>query len=171
MRILFLLILLFLLVRGFSQEKSTNFVSSYIFESFEKPDFPPKGWVKKMPLGGTGWGRLSPNCPYPGWYYFALPAPQWGGKSYAVASFCTGNSTWDSPGYPNEQWLISPPLLVHPGDSLKFRVLSCNAYQTDSLDVMVSTTNDSVTSFTTTLLSLLSTNFTSTTYWFFYNLN
>jgi hypothetical protein len=156
---------------AFSQNKSTNYTSSYLYESFEKTRFPPYGWVKKTPNGGTGWARLSPNRPYPGWTYFALPAPFWGGRSYAVASFSSGNSSCSSPGFPNEQWLISPPVIINSGDSLKFKILSCNAYQVDSLDVLLSSTNDSITSFTTTLMSFLSTNFTSTTIWFPFSVN
>ena len=156
----------FISANVFSQNKSVNYTSSYLYESFEKSTFPPNGWIKKMPLGGTGWARLSANCPYPAWYYFALPTSLWGGKSYAVASFSSGNSSWASPGYPNDQWLISPPIAISSGDSLKFKILSCNAYQTDSLDILISTTNDSITSFNIIMMSLLSTNFTSTTMWF-----
>jgi len=175
---IFVLILITLLlgINSFSQNNNTKPSNNYIFESFENANFPPSGWSAKTPTGGTGWNKLSEGYPFPGWIFYANPAPLWGGFSYAAVSWNTGNITIPNapepcPGYPNDQWLISPVISINTGDSLKFRLLCVNDYTLDSLDVVLSSTNDSLINFTDTLITLVSTNFTSPTTWYSYSID
>jgi hypothetical protein len=116
-----------------------------LFESFESTSFPPAGWFKINPLGGTGWTRQTVGTsPMPGWFGGVISAPP-GGQS-AIA-YCT----WNSSG-PNstDQWLVTPRLLnVSSQDSLAFRIkypgFSHN-YQ-DFVEIMISTTTPDMSSF------------------------
>ncbi len=120
---------------------------SPLFESFESPTFPPAGWIKLNPDGGTGWERLTAGTtPIPGWNGGVITTPP-GGQT-AVA-FCT----WNTGGaVSNDQWLVTPQITnVGAGDSLSFWV-QCPGYTngsySDSLLIMVSTTTPTLGAFT-----------------------
>ena len=115
-------------------------------ESFEDPTFPPAGWTLLSPDGGTGWNRqLVGTSPIPGWNGGVITAPPGGGNAVA---FCTWNT-----GGPvgNDQWLVSAQVTnVQAGDSLKFWLQVpgyTNQQYLDSVDVLISTTGNSVGDF------------------------
>jgi len=127
-------------------------------ESFEDDTFPPSGW-KKVTINGSvvepGWQRLSEGDPVTGFQDdgnpipFNFPAPG-GGSAVAHCSWQTGDPDGDfATPSPTDQWLITPQLMgIQPGDSLKF-VLSFFEENIDTVDVLVSTSEDTVTDFTT----------------------
>ena len=109
---------------------SNGITVSYINEGFEDTLFPPSGWTSTTVLGTVGWGREA------GFGYT--------GNASAIADYSTPE---------NEKWLITPQLTVAAGDSLTFwiRRQYNQAYPPDSLFILVSTTNTSLTSFTNNL--------------------
>ena len=119
--------------------------TSNLFESFENTNFPPAGWIKINPLGGTGWTRQTVGTsPMPGWNGGIISAPP-GGQS-AIA-YCTWNSSGPTS---TDQWLVTPRLInVNDQDSLAFRIkypgFSHN-YQ-DFVQIMVSTTTPDMGAF------------------------
>ena len=98
-------------------------------EGFEDPTFPPAGWHAKNILGGVAWMRAN------------------GGHS-GTGSAIIG---WETTG--GEDWLVTPQLNILTGDSLKFwaRKFWNTTYAPDSLQIVVSTTDTSVASFTTVI--------------------
>ena len=118
-----------------------------LYESFENTTFPPNGWKKFNPLGGTGWTRQTVGTsPMPGWNGGVITAPP-GGQS-AIA-YCTWNTSGSTS---TDQWLVTPKLdNISDQDSLVFRIkypgFSHN-YQ-DFVDIMISTTGASIGSFYT----------------------
>lgn len=119
--------------------------SSSLYESFESSNFPPAGWMKINPLGGTGWTRQTVGTsPMPGWNGGVISAPP-GGQS-AIA-YCTWNSSGPTS---TDQWLVTPRLTnVSDLDSLSFRIkypgFSHN-YQ-DFVQIMVSTSTPDMSNF------------------------
>lgn len=104
-------------------------------ESFEDAHFAPACWKKESPDGGTGWQQ------------FPTLAPTGGGSKVAYCTSLTGGSTY------NSQWLISPKIAVQAGQELQF-YLRWGGNKPDYVDVKVSTTTNDISSFTTTLLAL-----------------
>ena len=123
---------------------------STLNESFEGTTFPPTGWIKISPDGGTGWNRQTAGTsPIPGWTGGRITAPP-GGDS-AVA-FCTWNT---GGGFSNDQWLVTPRITnVQGNDSLKFWIRYWPSNFADTVEVRVSTTGTNVGDFTT-LVALL----------------
>lgn len=118
-------------------------------ESFEDVTFPPAGWVKASPDGGTGWNRqVAGTTPIPGWNGGTVTAPPGGGNAVA---FCTWNTGGASA---NDQWLITPQITdIQAGDSISFWMLLpgyANAYA-ENVDILISTTGTATTDFTTTV--------------------
>lgn len=118
-----------------------------IFESFEAPGFPPPGWTKFNPDGGTGWNRQTiGTSPIPGWNGGTITAPPGGLTAVAFCTWNTGGSI------SNDQWLVTPQITnVGLNDSLTFWV-QCPGYANvtfyDSLLIMVSTTTPTIPAFT-----------------------
>jgi len=96
-------------------------------EGFEDATFPPTGWHTKNILGGVAWMRAN------------------GGHS-GTGSAIIG---WEVTG--GEDWLVTPQLNILSGDSLKFwaRKFWDSIYPPDSLQILVSTSDTSLASFTT----------------------
>jgi len=99
-------------------------------EGFEDPTFPPAGWHTKNILGGVIWMR-------------ATGIAHSGSYSAIIA--------WETSG--GEDWLVTPQLSILAGDSLKFwaRRYWPAIYHPDSLDIRISTSDTSASSFTTVL--------------------
>ena len=115
-------------------------------ESFEGATFPPAGWLKANPDGGTGWNRqLNGTTPIPGWTGGTITVPPGGGTAVAFCTWNTGGAT------ANDQWLITPQITnVQPGDMLTFWMLVyANASYAENFDIRISTTGTNVANFTT----------------------
>ncbi len=128
--------------------------SSTLNESFEGVTFPPAGWTKLNPDGGTGWVRQPAGVsPIPGWNGGTTSVPTGGGTA---AAYCTWNTGGASS---NDQWLVSPQITnVQPNDSLSFWLLKpgyTSASYLDSIDVLISTTTPTVGAFTTVVQKIV----------------
>ncbi|MBZ0198549.1 MAG: choice-of-anchor J domain-containing protein, partial [Ignavibacteriaceae bacterium] len=126
--------------------------SAVFSESFEGATFPPAGWVKASPDGGTGWARITAGTtPLPGWTGgTATPAPVLGaGTGIAYATWTTGGAS------SNDQWLISPQITnVQAYDSLTFWVRKFSNYA-DKMDIKISTTAQTVAAMTVLVASIV----------------
>jgi hypothetical protein len=126
-----------------------------LFESFEGA-FLPDGWVKVNPDGGSGWAQIADaTSPLPGWQGGTMTVPPSGGS---YAAYCTWNTGGSSS---NDQWLITPPLDIVDGDVLSFWLYYYSSY-TDYMELLLSTTDDDISSFNVTLDTW---DFSSTTDW------
>ncbi len=102
-------------------------------EGFEGATFPPTGWLKMNPDGGTGWTSITAGTtPIPGWTGgTATAAPDGGTKM----TFCT----WNTGGAAsNDQWLTTPRFTVSANSVLTFHVRRYSAY-VDKLEIKLST--------------------------------
>ncbi|MGA9116497.1 MAG: choice-of-anchor J domain-containing protein, partial [Bacteroidota bacterium] len=113
-------------------------------ESFEGTTFPPAGWSKISPDGGTGWNRQTAGTsPVPGWTGGAITVPAGGGTAVAFATWNTGGAS------SNDQWLVTPQITnVAASDSLKFWVRYWPNSFADTLEVRISTTGTAAGDFT-----------------------
>ena len=139
---------------------------SSLSESFEGTTFPPAGWIKLDPDGGTGWTSITAGTtPLPGWNGGVATVPTGGGSQTAYCSWNTGGAS------ANDQWVVTPQLTnVQPGDSLTFWLRKpgyTNAYL-DHFDVKISITTPIVSNFTINVLQLTSPANTPDTNWIQY---
>jgi len=106
-------------------------------ESFEDATFPPTGWSRLSPDGGTGWERDTVGTtPFPGWQGGTIISPPDGGDAVAYATWITGGQT------SNDQWLVTPQITnVQAGDELSFWMWFPFSNYVDSVDVLISTTD------------------------------
>jgi len=105
-------------------------------EGFEGTAFPPAGWVKMNPDGGTGWESINVGTsPLPGWTGGTATAAPNGGSKMAWCTYTTGGAT------SNDQWLVTPQVTVETGMVLKFymRCAYASSYN-DNVQVKLSTT-------------------------------
>jgi hypothetical protein len=118
-------------------------------ESFESTTFPPAGWVKITPTGGTGWYRvLGGLTPVPGFNGGTIICPPGGGTAVAFCNYVTGGTS------SCDQWLISPKIgPVIPGDSISFWLRKFGNYL-DNFWVRLSTTTPTVAGMTTVVWSV-----------------
>ncbi|MFH0866050.1 MAG: choice-of-anchor J domain-containing protein [Bacteroidota bacterium] len=117
-------------------------IRSVTTESFEGT-FPPTGWTKQNPDGGTGWAQCADGTtPLDGWNGGTQSVPPGGGGFVAYCTWTTGGAT------SNDQWLISPQISVTASDSLSFYLWFFGAY-IDTLEIRISTTGNSTADFTT----------------------
>jgi len=102
-------------------------------EGFEDA-FPPAGWAKMSPDGGTGWTNLAVGTtPIPGWTAgTATQAPD-GGAYMAFCTWTTGGTT------SNDQWLVTPQITVATGDVFSFYLQYNPDTYDDALDIKIST--------------------------------
>jgi hypothetical protein len=114
-----------------------------IDESFEGTTFPPAGWLKLSPDGGTGWNRqVSGTTPVPGWNGGTITVPTGGGSAVAFATWTTGGAS------SNDQWLVTPQITnVGAGDSLKFYLRYWPNNYADTLEVRISTSSPTIGNF------------------------
>jgi hypothetical protein len=137
---------------------------AFMFESFENA-FPPAGWTKQDPDGGTGWAQLANGTsPLPGWNGGTQTVPTGGGGKVAYCTWTTGGTA------SNDQWLITPQFTVVAGDSLKFSAFFFGAYK-DSMFVLLSTTTNSTSAFTTTLIAMDTLALTPMSSWHNFSIN
>ncbi|MCI0698634.1 choice-of-anchor J domain-containing protein [candidate division KSB1 bacterium] len=125
-------------------------------ESFEEDTFPPAGWKKATNFGGTGWARGNVGMDVPGFSPGSVfDAPPDGGQFVAFTSWLTGDADGSlTTGQQTAQWLITPRIMnVQNGDTLRFYLRYFLEYG-DTLDVLISTTDDSTRSFTTKVATL-----------------
>jgi hypothetical protein len=104
-------------------------------EGFEGASFPPTGWNKLNPDGGTGFISLANGTtPLPGWEGGeAIAAPN-GGTKMAFTSWQQGGAA------SNDQWLITPSITVEQGSELTFSMRYWPNQYIDNVDVRISTT-------------------------------
>ncbi len=104
-------------------------------ESFESTTFPPAGWIKITPTGGTGWNRqVNGETPIPGFTGGYITVPPGGEQGVAFCNYLTGGTTTC------DQWLVSPKLSnIQPGDSLSFWLRKTGGFL-DNFNVKISTT-------------------------------
>lgn len=116
---------------------------SAISESFEGT-FPPTGWTKLNPDGGTGWNQqTNGTTPVPGFVGGYITVPPGGGSKVAFCTWTTGGAV------SNDQWLITPQLTnIQTNDSLKFWLRYWPDSYRDSFQVYISTTTATVSAFT-----------------------
>lgn len=115
------------------------FVATFGPESFENATFPPAGWTRLNPGGGTGWARITNGVNVPGWGTAVVGStPPGGGTAIAYATYSNGGPT------SNDMWLITPQIMnINLSDSLIFYVKKWPGIQyADNLDVKISTTNN-----------------------------
>ena len=120
-------------------------------ESFEDVTFPPAGWVKYSPDGGTGWERQTVGTtPIPGWNGGVItPTPDGlGGSAMAFCTWTTGGAS------ANDQWLVSTQTSVNSGDSLSFWMRKFSDLYAEYVEVLISTTDNQMASFTNTLVAV-----------------
>ena len=114
-------------------------------ESFDAETFPPDGWTTANPDGGTGWIRVSVGTsPIPGWNGGTVTSPFTGG-GVAFCTYSTGGIA------SNDQYLISPQLSITSDLALDFWLQKQPDSYMDSVQVLLSTTNNQPSSFTTVL--------------------
>ncbi len=121
-------------------------------ESFENAVFPPAGWLKISPDGGTGWNRQTAGTsPIPGWIGGTITTPPGGGTGTAFATWNTGGAA------SNSQWLVTPILKNYSDyDSVCFwiRFWPDNFYS-DTVDVKISTTSPTIGAFTINVATIV----------------
>ena len=104
------------------------------YEDFEGT-FPPDGWLKLNPDGGTGWEPLElGTTPLPGWVGGEATACPDGGNWQAYCTWTTGGAS------SNDQWLITPQITVQDGDMLDFWMVYYYDSYFDYVEVLISTT-------------------------------
>jgi len=126
----------------FGPQTDETFVD--IAESFEGT-FPPTGWVKYSPDGGTGWNQQTAGtAPVPGWQGANAVTPVPNGLGGSKMAFCT----WNTGGATsNDQWLVTPQVTNLTSNAvLKFWVRKFSEYN-DVLKVKISTTTNQMASF------------------------
>ena len=108
--------------------------SSSFYEDFEGI-FPPNGWLKINPDGGTGWESLEIGTnPLPGWVSGEATTCPNGGNWQAYCTWVTGGATM------NDQWLITPQIIVADGDNLNFYMIYYQESYDDHVEILISTT-------------------------------
>jgi len=125
-------------------------------ESFEGDVFPPEGWSKFTDFGGSGWQRATVGSQVIGFNPSSeVDAPTNGGNTVALCSWATGDADKDpTSGQRTDQWLITPQITnVLEGDSLTF-FLRYFAFSRDTLDILISTAEDTIPDFTTVVDTL-----------------
>lgn len=121
-------------------------------ESFEGTTFPPAGWLKASPDGGSGWTRITAGTtPLPGWNGgTAFPPHSGAGTGMAYATWNTGGAS------SNDQWLITPQITnVQPGDSLTVWIRKFSDLYADNVDIRISTTTQTVAAMTTVVQNIV----------------
>ena len=152
------------IANAIAESKSKSSKGTYIFEGFEGTTWPPAGWDTLSLYGGTGWERQTVGTsPIPGWTGgIVTSAPVGGGIGVAFCTWITGGAA------SNDQWLVTSQYTsVQTGDLLTFWMYKFSDGFADNVDVKLSTTDNQMASFTTTIASI---NYAVTdTGWVFYS--
>ncbi len=119
----------------YTKATTTNAVGGAgLFEGFEGDVFPPENWTV-----------VDVNEEYPAWDYYSLSTFD---KGLVYSGLrCAVSSSYDFSVI--DDWLITPPVTIRPGDSLYYYVNSADADQmAETYGVYVSTTTKDLESFT-----------------------
>lgn len=124
-------------------------------ESFENTTFPPTGWTKINPLGGssTGWYRVpTGTTPVPGFVGGSITSPVNGGNAVAFCNYISGNAGGGSSG-PCDQWLVTKQVQnIQTTDTLSFWLRKFGSY-VENFQVKISTTTPTVAAMTITVMT------------------
>ncbi len=132
------------------------------FEGFEGT-FPPTGWAKINPDGGTGWVALAAGTtPVPGWTAGTATGAPEGGAMMAFATWQTGGAT------SNDQWIVTPQITIEAGSILAFHMRYDPNTYIDNVDVKISTTSQTSTSAFDVNVASISLNSATSTEWILY---
>jgi len=134
-------------------EPPVPFLANFGPESFESPTFPPAGWTKLNPIGGTGWDRITNGTNIPGWGTAVVGStPPGGGTAMIYATYTNGGTS------ANDMWIITPQITnISLNDSLIFWIKKFPGIEyADNVDIKISTTNNSTpASFSLTVATLV----------------
>jgi hypothetical protein len=132
-------------------------------QDFEGETFPPEGWSKLNPDGGTGWTTATAGTePVPGWTSGTVTASPAGGQKMAFATWNTGGAT------ANDQWLITPKITVEAGYEISFYMRYGFSSYNDNVDIRISTTTNDNTAAFSTVVQAFNLTSTSSTNWEYY---
>jgi hypothetical protein len=142
----------------------TSPVTPSFFEGFEGT-FPPAGWAKLNPDGGTGWAQVAVGTtPLPGWTGSgAITAPPDGGQYQAYATWNTGGAA------SNDQWIVTPQITVTESSMLEFYMIYYINTYIDNVEILISTTSQTNTSAFTTVVDEINFTAASSTEWELYS--
>ncbi|MCD4796767.1 MAG: choice-of-anchor J domain-containing protein, partial [Candidatus Cloacimonetes bacterium] len=125
---------LFVTDEGYATWDAPGGGGSDFYEDFEGT-FPPDGWLKLNPDGGTGWEPLElGTTPLPGWTGGEATACPNGGQWQAYATWTTGGASF------NDQWIITPQITVQADDVLDFYMVYYYDSYADYVEILISTT-------------------------------
>ncbi|HZK07448.1 MAG TPA: choice-of-anchor J domain-containing protein [Bacteroidales bacterium] len=134
-------------------------------EGFEDT-YPPIGWLKINPDGGTGWDQLAVGTtPLPGWTGNEATAAPNGGTQMVYATWTTGGSAQ------NDQWLVTPQIVTAAEDVLNFYMRYWFSSYVDAVDILISTTTQNNPAAFTTTVANLNFGSASSTDWELYTYN
>lgn len=130
-----------------AQKRINNVPNQLMLESFEGEAFPPEGWKRITNFDGRGWQRVLVDSQIIGFPSTVTPPPD-GENAVALCSWSTGDADADpNTDQPTDQWLITPQIInIQPGDSLIF-YLKYHDGRGDSLEILISTEDDTTTDF------------------------
>ncbi len=133
------------------------------YEDFEGT-YPPTGWLKLSPDGGTGWEALAVGTtPLPGWTGGEATACPDGGTWQAYCTWTTGGAT------SNDQWLITPQQTVGSNSVLEFYMVYYESSYADHVEIRISTTSQNQTSAFNVVVDQIDFNASSSTEWQLYS--
>lgn len=138
----------------------TQFSSVQINQGFEDDLFPPAGWIKLNPDGGPGWQSIAKGSAINGWLDRVSTAAPDGGSRMVYCTYTTGGT------YKNDQWLISPQIIVRPELRLMFHLRADAAsIFADKVEVLLSTSHPFSTSAFSTTIGVIQINKGSSETW------
>jgi hypothetical protein len=143
--------------------KSAN--TTILTENFDAQTFPPSGWTKANPDGGTGWTRVEVGTtPVPGWTSGLVTSP-FDGPGVAFCTYNTGGAA------SNDQYLITPQLALTAGQRLDFWMQKFPDGYSDEVQVRLSTTDNQPESFTVELADYILPFYTGEIEWKHYSID
>lgn len=132
-------------------------------EDFEGT-FPPTGWLKLNPDGGTGWEPLAVGTtPLPGWTGGEATACPDGGSFQAYCTWTTGGAS------SNDQWLVTPQLTVGANSVLEFYMIYYMSSYSDHVEIRISTTSQNQISAFNVVVDAIDFNASSSVDWQLYS--
>lgn len=143
-----------------------NVMAEELSENFEGTVFPPEGWAKLNPDGGTGWEIINVGTtPLPGWNGGVAEAAPNGGTKMVFASWEQGGAT------ANDQWLITPQIVAAEGFEFSFYLRYWPDTYPDQVDIRISTTDQNSTAAFNVVVANLTFSTGSSTNWVHYTYN
>ncbi len=132
-----------------------------LWEEFEDATFPPTGWTKFNPDGGTGWTTVTAGTtPIPGWMGGTVTSIDDGTKM----AFCT----WNTGGATmNDQWLVSPQITIADNTELSFWMRRFSQF-VDKVEIRISTTTQNTPAAFNILVDAINFDAAASQEWEFY---